>query len=151
MSKEEEKLKEEVKELKAGLIIRDSTYFIHTEKKQYEDKLPIIESGPFVVDDSAFCPMSEAIKQLSRVNDPTLGQLSECYDFPNGKDTGKQLPITRQRNFGDLAEYSQEIRESAKNMNNEILRGQLEAAEKESFKKELESVKVQSSGQTNKE
>lgn len=143
--------KEEVKELKAGMILRDSTYFIHTEKEQYEDKLPIIEAGEFVVDDSAFCPMSEAIKQLSRVNDPTLGQLSECYDFPNGKDNGKQLPITRQRNFGDLAEYSQEIREQSANMNNEILRGQLEAAEEEAFKKELENVRIESSGQTSKE
>ena len=118
---EEEKLKEEVEELKASFILRDSTYFIHTEKKQYEDKLPIILPGEFIVDDSAFCPMSEAIKQLSRVNDPTLGQLSECYDFPNGKDNGKILPVTRQRNFGDLAEYSQEIREFAANMNDKIL------------------------------
>lgn len=124
---------------------RLSGYFSHVEKTMYEDNLPIIEPGEFIVDDSAFCPMSEAIKQLSRVNDPTLGQLSEVYDFPDGKDTGKQLPITRVRNFGDLAEYSQEIREQSKNMNNEILKGQLEAAERESFNKELESIRVESS------
>lgn len=127
-------------------IIRDSCLFSHNKIKKEVYTIPVVESGEYIVDDSCFVPMSEAIKQLQRIADPSSGQLAEVYDFPTGHDNGKILPITRQRDFHDLAEYSQEIRENAQKMNTEILKGQVEAAEKEEFKKELESVKLESSG-----
>lgn len=130
---------------KENIIFRNSSCFSHVENHKVICELPEVPQGVYVVDDSCFTPMSEAIKQLSRINDPTSGQLSEVYDFPNGRDTGKHIPITRRRDFGDLAEYSQEIRDSSQKMTSEILKGQLEKAEKEAFAKELESVRLNAS------
>lgn len=127
------------------LILRNSSVFTHIQNHKIIYELPVVEAGDYVVDDSCFVPMSEAIKQLNRINDPTSGQLAGVYDFPNGKDTGKQIPITRMRDFGDLAEISQEVRNSSEHINDEILRGQLEAAEKEAFAKEMAEVRASSS------
>lgn len=139
-----EELKEEIK--KENKLFRRSHVFTHVKNDLYEDTVKAVVPGPFVVDDSCFCPMSEAIKQLGRINDPSSGQLVEVYDFPNGKDNGKQLPVTRRRDFHDIAEYSQEIKNETSKMNKEILKGQIEKAEKEAFKKELEAISVSSKG-----
>lgn len=146
----ENKEKEVKEEKHDDDIIRDSCLFSHNKIKKEVYTIPVVESGEYVVDDSCFVPMSEAIKQLQRIADPSSGQLAEVYDFPNGHDNGKILPITRQRNFNDLAEYSQEIRENAQNLNTEILKGQVEAAEKAAFEKELESVRAEASQTTSK-
>lgn len=127
-------------------FFRRSHVFTHVKNELYEDTVKSVKPGPFVVDDSCFCPMSEAIKQLGRINDPSSGQLAEVYDFPNGKDNGKELPVTRRRDFHDIAEYSQEIKNETSKMNKEILKGQVEKAEREALKKELESVAVSSKG-----
>lgn len=67
--------------------------------------------GDYVVDDSHFVPMSEAVKRV------TGGTLSEAeiktmYDFPNGKDTGEKVPVDRTHRMmnGDIAEMSVEYK-----------------------------------------
>lgn len=107
--------------------------------------LPDTPSGEFVVDDSCFVPMSEAIKQLNRINDPTNGQLAEIYDFPNGKDTGKSIPITRRHDIKDIAEISSEIMDSTKKMANEIAEGKQEAIDKADFEKTISDIKASAS------
>lgn len=71
--------------------------------------------GDYVVDDSHFVPMSEAVKRV------TGGTLSEAeiktmYDFPNGKDTGEKVPIDRTHRMmnGDIAEMSVEYKRAQK-------------------------------------
>lgn len=141
----------ETKEVQKDTFLRCSSVFSHIDNVLYKDSIKCVESGEFVVDDSCFCPTSEAIKQLGRISDPSSGQLAEVYDFPNGRDNGKKLPITRRRDFNDLAEYSQEIREQTDKMNKEILKGQIEVAEKEALKKELQSIAVSSQNSSKKE
>ena len=141
----------ESNEVKKETFFRCSSVFSHIDNVPYEDSIKCVESGEYVVDDSCFCPTSEAIKQLGRISDPSSGQLAEVYDFPNGKDNGKTLPITRRRDFHDLAEISQEIRAQTDKMNNEILKGQIEVAEKAAFEKELQSIAVSSQSSNSKE
>lgn len=66
-------------------------------------------SGEYVVDDSHFVPMSEAIHQLG-VN-ASASNNAGLYDFPDGKDTGIPLPISRKKGV-TLAEISMAINES---------------------------------------
>lgn len=71
--------------------------------------------GDYVVDDSHFVPMSEAVKRV------TGGTLSEAevkamYDFPDGRDTGAKVPVDRTHRMmnGDIAEMSVEYKYAQK-------------------------------------
>lgn len=90
-----------------------------TKHKVVDYKLPKYKSGPYVVDDSCFIPMSEAIKQLgangSGGSDETL-----LYDFPNGHDNGMAVPATRTKNIKDIAEISTHISEQTEIMSEKI-------------------------------
>lgn len=70
--------------------------------------------GPYVVDDSGFVPLSEAVK---RVTGGTLSaqEVKAMYDFPNGRVTsGFRVPLDRRADFhGDIAEVSKAVRDSA--------------------------------------
>lgn len=141
----------ECQDVREKTFFRCSSVFSHIINKLYEDSVKCVEPGEFIVDDSCFCPVSEAIKQLGRISDPSPGQLAEVYDFPNGRDNGKQLPITRRRDFHDMAEYSQEIRTQTDDMNNEILKAQIESAERNALQEELRSIAIGSDSTTAKE
>lgn len=69
--------------------------------------------GAYVVDDSAFVPLKEAVKNVrSGAISPEVAKT--LYDFPNGKDDGSKVPVDRTHNFtGDIAEVAQIARESA--------------------------------------
>lgn len=71
-------------------------------------------SAPYVIDDSKFSPITQALKNI---NGTVLSdeQISQSYDFQNGKDNGMELPIGRGR-FADIVEVSTEIRESNKTL-----------------------------------
>ena len=73
--------------------------------------LAVHEYGAYVVDDSGFTPMSEAVK---RVTGGTLSQaeVQAMYDVPNGRVTkGFRVPLDRRANFhGDIAEVSKAAR-----------------------------------------
>lgn len=103
--------------------------------------LPETPSGDYLIDDSNFIPMAEAVKQLNRINDPTFGQLAQVYDFPNGKDNGKSIPLTRRHDIKDIAEISAEITAEVKDINSKISEGIDIAIEKQKFEKSIQDVK----------
>lgn len=78
--------------------------------------LPVTPDSPFVVDDSAFCPMSEAVKQLAKVPQVTSDEVKQYYDFADGRDTGKKVPFERSSDFKDITELSNNIIEETKNI-----------------------------------
>lgn len=67
-------------------------------------------SAPYCIDDSKFSPISQALKNI---NGSTLSdeQISQSYDFKDGKDNGMELPIGRGR-FADITEVSTELRQT---------------------------------------
>lgn len=75
---------------------------------------PVHHYGPYVVDDSGFVPLSEAVK---RVTGGTLSaqEVKAMYDFPDGRVTsGFRVPLDRRADFhGDIAEVSKAVRDSA--------------------------------------
>lgn len=73
-------------------------------------------NNPFIVDDSVFVPMAEAVKQLSKTSEITEQQIRENYDFPDGKDTGMEIPITRQHGIADITEISSAIMEKTEKL-----------------------------------
>lgn len=75
-----------------------------------EKKLYSHISAPYVIDDSKFSPITQALKNI---NGSTLTdeQLAQSYDFVDGKDNGMSLPIGRGR-FADIVEVSTELKES---------------------------------------
>lgn len=79
------------------------------------------EYGDYIVDDSAFVPMSEAVK---RVTGGALSQqdIKTMYDFPTGKvATAFKLPVDRTHAYtGDIAEVSKAVREAAKGAQEEL-------------------------------
>lgn len=69
--------------------------------------------GEYVVDDSSFFPMSEAVK---RVTGGTLSsdQVKSMFDFKDGKDSGVKIPVDRSHRFsGDIAEVSELAHQAA--------------------------------------
>lgn len=116
------------------------------EMEMVEDKLPVTPSSPYVVDDSCFIPMSEAVRQLevSSSSDNTV----ENYDFPDGKDDGRSIPISRRKNVKDIAEVSSEIMSDINNLSEKISKNQKKAAEIAAFESELKSAGSSSSEST---
>lgn len=81
---------------------------------------PIDEVGEYVVDDSNFVPMSEAVRQLT-TNALSDTVTKQYYDFADGKDTGIKVPITRTKNGKDIAEISTSIMEQVNDISNNII------------------------------
>lgn len=102
--------------------------------------------GEYVVDDSHFVPMSEAVK---RVTGGTLSpqEVRAMYDFSDGKDTGKKIPVDRSHRFTDLAEISVEARKTAE----KVKQGLKEAKEQYEFEQKLENINSVSVDSVSKE
>lgn len=83
-------------------------------------KLPVTPKTPYIIDDSNFCPMSEAIKSLAKSPQITSDEIYAYYDFPNGRDTGKKIPFERSADFHDIVELSNSIVEDSKNIAEDI-------------------------------
>lgn len=67
--------------------------------------------GRYQVDTSHFVPHCEAGTFEMRAGDVGQG----LYDFPNGRDTGVAVPRSRRKSYtGDVAEASQNLKQSAK-------------------------------------
>lgn len=76
--------------------------------------------GAYVVDDSAFVPLKEAVKNVN-AGAITSQMAKQLYDFPNGKDDGSKVPVDRTHNFtGDIAEVSVLNREAADSVKQEF-------------------------------
>lgn len=74
----------------------------HIGKQEY--KLPVTPDSEYVIDDSCFVPMSEAVKQLGLNPNYTGSNNKTMYDFPDGKDSGIEIPINRTKNGKDIAD-----------------------------------------------
>lgn len=92
------------------------------EHKIGKDKysLPVTPDSEYIVDDSCFIPMSEAVKQLGLNPNFTGADQKTAYDFPDGKDSGIEIPINRTKNGKDIAEISTEISNQQDKINSEL-------------------------------
>lgn len=83
--------------------------------------ISIKEFGDYIVDDSQFLPMSEALKRLNGSRTLSDAEISQCYDFPDGKDTGFHIPIDRAHTYhGDIAELSHEVNSLSSDIDSSI-------------------------------
>lgn len=110
----------------------------------HDYELPKTPNSEYVVDDSNFVPIKEAIKQLNRIADPSMDDIAQSYDFPNGKDTGKPIPVTRTHNFGDIAELAVEVNQQTDKMRKEIMQGKKELAYQQSVAEKMKAAKAAS-------
>lgn len=97
-------------------VKRLSTISLVCQNKIVDSELPSTPDSKFIVDDSHFCPMSEAVKQLSKITPVTADEVQMYYDFPSGRDNGKQVPFERSASYSDITELSNSIIEDTKNM-----------------------------------
>ena len=112
-------------------VKRLNTFSHDIGDSKYE--LPKTPDSPFIVDDSNFIPMSEAVKQLGTT--PFNGDTYKgYYDFQDGKDTGIEVPINRTKNGKDIAEISSAIMEKVDDISEELKKQK----EFEKFKQETE-------------
>lgn len=99
-------------------------------------EIPEEPNGEYIVDTSAFIPMSEAIKQL-KSGALGAGAVNGLYDFADGRDTGMKVPFDRTHSFtGDLSEMSVAVRD----MQSDVADGLQDARkqfEREQFNKRL--------------
>lgn len=112
-----------------------------TKLQVIEYSMPKTPNSPYIVDDSNFIPIKEAIKQLNRIADPSTSELEQSYDFLNGIDNGKQIPISRTHNYGDIAELAVEVQQQTDKMREAILEGKKELAYKQEVANKMKAVK----------
>lgn len=105
-----------------------------------EYSLPVTPDSEYIVDDSSFVPMKEAIKQLSAVGSSS-DSLKPYYDFQDGKDTGIEIPITRTKDGKDIAEISSHIMEKVGELTEDIESQKRSIKQKEEFNAKLEAIK----------
>lgn len=84
--------------------------------------LPVYKTGNYVVDDSGFQPMSEAVKQLSRTAPLSSDQIAAAYDFPDGRDTGMKVPVERMPRTSDIVEIVSGMQQEAAEVSAKIAR-----------------------------
>lgn len=101
-----------------------------------EYTFPKVEETPYIVDDSHFCPMSEAVKQLANSRPLTDEEISACYDFTNGMDNGMQIPITRLAGIADITEMTGNITAQTR----EIAEKLQKARDKKAYQDQLNSI-----------
>lgn len=105
-----------------------------------EYDFPKTPDSEYIVDDSSFVPMKEAIKQLSTIGSSS-DSLKPYYDFHDGKDTGIEVPITRTKNGKDIAEISSHIMEKVGEISEEVEIQKRSLKRKEEFNSKLEAIK----------
>lgn len=105
-----------------------------------EYELPKTDCGKFIVDDSNFIPMSEAIKQLG-VNGAGADDGTLAYDFIDGNDNGMPVPISRRKDIRDIAEISSEIMADVDKAAKTIEEVKTVQKKQKDFEKALASVK----------
>lgn len=80
---------------------------------------PIKEFGEYIVDDSNFIPMSEAVKRLSNLTPISETEINQYYDYPDGNVNGS-IPLNRLSGNDDIAVLSTEIRKEQDSISKEI-------------------------------
>lgn len=100
--------------------------------------LPQIPAGEFVVDDSCFIPMSEAVAQLG-ANNVATEKIKNYYDFPTGIDDGREIPFSRTKNAKDIAELSTRITEQTKEIADKLESDKLTMQKRKAFEDKLKA------------
>lgn len=96
--------------------LSESQGFLGGKIVHYE--LPKTKDSPYIVDDSQFVPLSEALKQLDNVAGMSSDKASQFYDFVDGQDNGKEIPINRQlHEYNDVTEISNAIQDKVEAIN----------------------------------
>ena len=108
--------------------------------ENYEE--PTVKSGPYIVDDSNFVPISEAIKQLTNQG-LTDVETKSYYDFVDGRDTGIKIPITRTHDGKDIAEISQNIMEQVNDIADKKMTAEQKIKEEIDFQNQLNNINNQ--------
>lgn len=90
-----------------------STIRTNQKIKMTEYKDPQPKKTPFIVDDSFFQPVAEALKNLKN-GGLSSSEVQTYYDFPNGRDDGSAVPINRRHDMKDITEISNAIISEAK-------------------------------------
>ena len=106
-------------------------------------ELPKTPSSEYVVDDSNFVPISEAVKQLG-ANNTGADDLIACYDFPDGNDNGMSVPISRTKNGKDIAEISSHIMAQIDETTEHIQKEKGYQNRKKAFEKSISEAKASS-------
>lgn len=107
--------------MKKNEVLRISSFAYHVGDKPYQQ--PVTPDSEYVVDDSNFVPISEAVRQL--VNGYGAGNRAEqLYDFPDGKDNGQPVPFSRSSQFKDIAELSTEVATQQEQINSALQEAQ---------------------------
>lgn len=105
-----------------------------------EYDLPKTPDTQYIVDDSSFVPMKEAVKQLTAIGSSS-DSLKPYYDFKDGNDTGIEIPITRTKDGKDIAEISSHIMEKVGEITEDIESQKRSIKKKEEFNAKLEAIK----------
>lgn len=115
------------------------------------DKLEVVDyeyvehcNGEYVVDDSNFIPMSEAVRQLT-TNQVGQDIINQYYDFPTGKDTGETVPFSRTKDCNDIAVLSSNIAAETAELAEKSAKNKAAAEKRAAFEAEL---KAASAGDT---
>ena len=119
----------------------DSVQNHHIGNESY--KMPITPDSDYVVDDSNFIPMSEAVKQLGTAQQ-SGDSLKSHYDFADGVDTGIEIPITRTKNGKDIAEISTDIMNKVSAINDKVEKAKAFEKFKAETEANMKSMKVDS-------
>lgn len=93
-----------------------------------------------IVDRTNFIPDSEAIKRLVSARSFTAPELKALYDFPDGKDDGRKIPVARMKGV-DIAELSQELKNEFSGMEKAAKKAQ-KRKDQEARLNELSSMSV---------
>lgn len=130
------------KENEEFIAVRLDNSFCHTNHKKKIYELPKTPETSFIVDDSSFVPLSEALKQLDNVAPLSSEQEAKFYDFADGSDNGMSIPINRSpRDYSDIAEISTAIVDKVKEASENLSNITTSIAENQEFKNSLESVR----------
>lgn len=128
MSEKKETVEETVKNPRIVCIA------FHVGTQDYKE--PPTPDSEYVVDDSSFVPIAEAIKQLG--NGSQAGTKADLmYDFPDGKDNGMEIPFSRSSQFKDIAELSTEINNQQDSINEKIETAKADKKMREEIQKDL--------------
>lgn len=105
---------------------RWTNHFISQQKSKLIDYVvPEEHYTASLVDKSHFVPIAEALKSLDTAHDVQLH-----YDFSNGIDDGRELPLSRKPGR-DIAEYSRKVAELQEDVRQSIKKAhELESAKK---------------------
>lgn len=106
-----------------------------------EYTVPVCPVGERIVDDSKFIPMSEAVKQLSKMPPMAKGVIEGYYDFIDGRDDGRKVNVARMR--PEIVELSVEVRNQQEQLKKDLKKAQKIAEDKamfESFKSNKQNV-----------